>query len=385
MSHAQLETHGSIGWLDDDGRLVIRTSSQVPFLTRDALCALFELPQERVRVFTARVGGGFGGKQEMYTEDLVAFAVLRTGRPVAYEMSRTDEFQRTAVRHPMRVKVALGASADGTLTAMKVDVLSDAGAYGNHSRGVLFHGCAESISLYNAPAKRVDAEAVYTNNVPSGAFRGYGLGQVILGVESAMDELALHLGIDPFELRRINAVREGDPLLTTHEVTEPDMVWGSYGLDQCLDLAEAALARGNGVADADRRELAGRRGHGGRDDRDDGAVRAHLRDHRHPHPRGPVSRRRRHDRVRQRHHDRAHPDRRDRPGDRCRPHRPARLRHRRRAIRHRSVRLGGHHGRRQGAARGRARPPRPAAHRRRRHRRRGAARSSATASGWASG
>ncbi|SFR89207.1 CO or xanthine dehydrogenase, Mo-binding subunit [Microbacterium sp. cf046] len=247
VSHAQLETHGSIGWLDDDGRLVIRTSSQVPFLTRDALCTVLELPPERVRVFTARVGGGFGGKQEMYTEDLVALAVLRTGRPVAYEMSRTDEFQRTAVRHPMRVKVALGANPDGTLTAMKVDVLSDAGAYGNHSRGVLFHGCAESISLYNAPAKRIDAEAVYTNNIPSGAFRGYGLGQVILGVESAMDELALRLGIDPFELRRINAVRQGDPLLTTHDETEPDLVWGSYGLDQCLDLADAALTRGNGV------------------------------------------------------------------------------------------------------------------------------------------
>ncbi|MGA1829214.1 molybdopterin-dependent oxidoreductase [Microbacterium sp.] len=248
VSHAQLETHGSIGWLDDDGRLVIRTSSQVPFLTRDALCTLFELPQERVRVFTARVGGGFGGKQEMYTEDLVAFAVLRTGRPVAYEMSRTDEFQRTAVRHPMRVKVELGANADGTLTAIKVDVLSDAGAYGNHSRGVLFHSCAESISLYNAPAKRIDAEAVYTNNVPSGAFRGYGLGQVILGVESAMDELALRLRIDPFEMRRINAVREGDPLLTTtDEHHDRGLVWGSYGLDQCLDLAEAALARGNGI------------------------------------------------------------------------------------------------------------------------------------------
>jgi putative selenate reductase molybdopterin-binding subunit len=247
VSHAQLETHGSIGWLDDEDRLVIRTSSQVPFLTRDALCSLFELPRERVRVFTARVGGGFGGKQEMFTEDLVAFAVLRTGRPVAYEMSRTDEFQRTAVRHPMRVTVSLGAQADGTLTAMKVDVLSDAGAYGNHSRGVLFHGCAESISLYRAPAKRIDGEAVYTNNVPSGAFRGYGLGQVILGVESAMDELALQLGIDPFELRRINAVREGDPL-TTHEEAEHDIIWGSYGLDQCLDLAEAALARGNGVA-----------------------------------------------------------------------------------------------------------------------------------------
>jgi CO/xanthine dehydrogenase Mo-binding subunit len=129
---------------------------------------------------------------------------------------------------------------------MAVDVLSDAGAYGNHSRGVLFHGCAESVSVYRAPAKRIDAEAVYTNNVPSGAFRGYGLGQVILGIESAMDELALRLGIDPFDLRRINAVREGDPL-GTHEEAESDVVWGSYGLDQCLDLAQAALARGNGV------------------------------------------------------------------------------------------------------------------------------------------
>ncbi|MGC5172363.1 molybdopterin cofactor-binding domain-containing protein [Microbacterium sp. DT81.1] len=246
VSHAQLETHGSIGWLDEQGRLVVRTSTQVPFLTRDALCALFDLPQDRVRVFTARVGGGFGGKQEMFTEDLVALAVLRTGRPVAYEMSRTDEYWRTAVRHPMRVRLELGASAEGVLTAMKLDVLSDAGAYGNHSRGVLFHGCAESVSVYRAPVKRIDAEAVYTNNVPSGAFRGYGLGQVILGVESAMDELALRLGIDPFELRRINAVREGDPL-GTHEEAESDVIWGSYGLDQCLDLAQQALARGNGV------------------------------------------------------------------------------------------------------------------------------------------
>ncbi|SDG45841.1 molybdopterin-dependent oxidoreductase [Microbacterium pygmaeum] len=251
VSHAQLETHGAIGWLDEDGRLVIRTSSQVPFLARDALAALFDLDADRVRVFTARVGGGFGGKQEIFAEDLVALAVLRTGRPVSYELSRTEEFTRTAVRHPMRVAVSLGATAHGVLTAMKVDVLSDAGAYGNHSRGVLFHGCAESISLYRAPAKRVDAEAVYTNAIPSGAFRGYGLGQVILGVESAMDELALALGMDPFELRRINAVRDGDPLVGNYGDPEHDIVWGSYGLDQCLDLAEQALARGNGVAAPD--------------------------------------------------------------------------------------------------------------------------------------
>ena len=248
ISHGQLETHGTLGWIDDDGRLVLRTSSQVPFLVRDELCELLGLPTDQVRVFTQRVGGGFGGKQELLTEDLVAIAVLRTGQPVSYEMTRTEEFTRATVRHPFRTRVTLGADRDGTLTAMKIDVLSDTGAYGNHAIGVMFHGCAESISLYKSPVKRLDAEVVYTNNVPSGAFRGYGLGQVILGVESAMDELALALGIDPFELRRINAVEDGDPLLVVHPHPEEDLVYGSYGLDQCLDLAQVALRRGNGVA-----------------------------------------------------------------------------------------------------------------------------------------
>lgn len=245
QTHAQLETHGSIAWLDDDGRLVVRSSTQVPFLTRDALCHLLDLPREKVRVFTGRVGGGFGGKQELFTEDLVAIAALRLGKPVAYEMSRLDEFARTAHRHPMRVAVRLGANADGTLTAMHVDVLSNTGAYGNHSRGVLLHACAESISLYRCDNKKVDGEVVYTNTPPSGAFRGYGLGQVILGVESALDLLAERLDLDPYELRRINAVREGDPLYTAHAEPESDLVYGSYGLDQCLDLVEDAMRHGS--------------------------------------------------------------------------------------------------------------------------------------------
>ncbi len=240
VTHAQLETHGSIGWLDDDGRLVIRSSTQVPFLTRDELCRVFDLDRSRVRVYAARVGGGFGGKQEIFTEDLVTLAVLRTGRPVAYEFSRTDQFQRAALRHPMRVSVRLGADTDGLLTAMAVDVLSDAGAYGNHSRGVLFHAVSESTHIYHVPNRRIDAEAVYTNNVPSGAFRGYGLGQVMLGVESAMDMLSERLGIDPFELRRRNAARP------EHGDLGNGLVWGSHGLDECLDLARDALARGNG-------------------------------------------------------------------------------------------------------------------------------------------
>ncbi|MFQ6326498.1 molybdopterin-dependent oxidoreductase [Nocardia sp. CWNU-33] len=245
--HVHLETHGGIGWLDEQSRLVIRCSTQVPFLVRDELCEVFGLPRERVRVFATRVGGGFGAKQEMLAEDLIALAVLRTGRPVQYEFTRSDEFTAATSRHPMRVEVTAGADADGTLTALAVDVLSDAGAYGNHSVGVMFHGVGESVEVYRCVNKRVDAQAVYTNNIPSGAFRGYGLGQIIFGVESALDELARATGIDPFEFRRRNVVVPGDRLVGA-EVDDSDLMFGSYGLDQCIDLAERALLRGNGIA-----------------------------------------------------------------------------------------------------------------------------------------
>jgi len=247
VNHAALETHATRGWISSDGRLVLRTSSQVPFLVRDELCHIFGLDTERVRVFTARVGGGFGGKQELITEDLVTLAVLVTKRPVQYEFTRGDEFTVASPRHPMRIGVKLGATADGLLTAMAVDELMDTGAYGNHGVGVMFHSVHESVAIYRCANKRVDAESVYTNNVPSGAFRGYGLGQVIFAIESAMDELARTLGIDPFELRRRNVIVPGDAMVVTDPHEESDLVVGSYGLDQCIDLAEAALLRGNGV------------------------------------------------------------------------------------------------------------------------------------------
>lgn len=243
VQHAHLETHGCTGWRDNHGRLVIRTSSQVPFLVRDELCHVFGLDRADVHVFTKRVGGGFGGKQEMLTEDLVALAVLRLGRPVRYEFSRSDQFTIAPCRHPFRVDVTAAADADGLLTALAVDVLTDAGAYGNHSPGVMFHGCGESLAVYRCPNKRVDARAVYTNNLPSGAFRGYGLGQLIFGIESALDELAQQLGIDPFEFRRRNVVVPGDPFVDAH-VHDGDLTFGSYGLDQCLDLVQRALPGG---------------------------------------------------------------------------------------------------------------------------------------------
>lgn len=246
VQHVHLETHCGIGWLDDAGRLVVRSSTQVPFLVRDELCHVFRLGKDRVRVFAARVGGGFGAKQEMLVEDLIALAVLRTGHAVQYEFPRSEEFTAAICRHPMRVAVTAAADANGVLTALAVDVLADAGAYGNHSAGVLFHSVGESVAVYRCPNKRVDAQAVYTNNIPSGAFRGYGLGQVIFGVESAIDELARELGMDPFEFRRRNVVVPGDQF-TGAEIDEGDLAFGSYGLDQCLDTAQRALRRGNGV------------------------------------------------------------------------------------------------------------------------------------------
>ncbi|MGY3034554.1 putative selenate reductase molybdopterin-binding subunit [Bradyrhizobium sp. USDA 4354] len=241
VQHAALETHGGLAWLDEAGVLNVRTSTQVPFLTRRALSDIFSLPMNKVRVFCERVGGGFGGKQEMFVEDILALAALRTGRPVKLELTREEQFIATSTRHPMRVHIRAGADSDGKLTALQLDVLSNTGAYGNHAGPVMFHALAESISVYNCPNKRVDGSAVYTNTVPAGAFRGYGLPQALIAVEAAIDELAKQLGISPYEMRRRNIVKPGDPMLSPPPSEYHDVLYGSYGLDQCLDLVERAM------------------------------------------------------------------------------------------------------------------------------------------------
>jgi putative selenate reductase molybdopterin-binding subunit len=245
VQQVALETHATIGWLDE-GRLVLRSSTQTPFLVRDALCRIFSLRREQVRVHAARVGGGFGGTQEMVTEDVVALAVLRLGRPVQLEFTREEQFIATATRHPMQITVTAAATASGRLTALSLTTLANTGAYASHARGVLLHSSSEALSLYRCPNKRVDAWSVYTNVVPAGAFRGDGLSQSVFAVESALDELARRLGIDPLEFRRRNVVRPGDSFTPLR--TRPDDVSiSSYGLDQCLDLVDDALRSGRGA------------------------------------------------------------------------------------------------------------------------------------------
>ena len=244
MAQSALETHGSVTWVGEDGVLQVRTSTQTPFLTRTKLCYLFDLQASDVHVFTKRVGGGFGGKQEVFTEDLCVLATLDTGRPVQWEFTREEEFYGAAPRHPMRIHVRLGATSDGQLTAMQMDVTSNTGAYGNHG-GETLYASTGALTWYRCRNKRYDGRAVYTNNVPSGAMRGYGAVQPTFAVESAMDELARRIGMDPLEFRRRNMVVPGDDI-GIHEGPGDDVI-ADYALDQCIDLVEAALARGNGV------------------------------------------------------------------------------------------------------------------------------------------
>jgi putative selenate reductase molybdopterin-binding subunit len=245
QQHVHLETHTSISYLTEDGRLHLRTSTQTPFLTKAKLAYLLGLFPDKVHVYTERVGGGFGAKQEMLCEDLCAFATLDLRRPVKWEFTRSEQFISATTRHPYKMRVKLGAKRDGTLTAIYLRAVSNTGAYGNHGGEVLGHSLNESIALYRCPNKKADGYAVYTNTVPSGAFRGYGITQTSFGIECAMDELARKLGTDPVELRRKNMIRPGDTVLSIWNGPS-DIVIGSYGLEECLDWTEQALASRRG-------------------------------------------------------------------------------------------------------------------------------------------
>lgn len=246
VQHASLETHGCVAYFEpkEDGtgeRLTVRSSTQTPFLTRRAICALYDLPEDGVRVIAGRVGGGFGGKQEMLTEDIVVLAALKLRRPVKLEYTRAEQFHGATTRHPFKITVKAGATADGTLTALRMRVVSNTGAYGNHGPAVMFHSVGESFAVYRAPNKQVEAYSVYTNCVPAGAFRGYGLGQVTFALESVMDELARRLGMDPLVFREKNAIGPGDRMVSPIG-DEEDLFIASYGLRQCMDIVRTAIA-----------------------------------------------------------------------------------------------------------------------------------------------
>ena len=206
VQHVHLETHGSIAWRGEDGRIHIRTSSQAPFITQQKLCYLFGLFDRQVHVFTERVGGGFGGKQEMLTEDLCALATLKTSRPVKWEFTRAEQFIGATTRHPMTIHVKLGAKTDGTLTAIQMRVVSNTGAYGNHGGETLAASLGSPMRPIAAPTRRPTA----TPSIPTWCRRWLPrLWRLADDLRHRMRDGRPRdaLGIDPFTMRRMNMVR----------------------------------------------------------------------------------------------------------------------------------------------------------------------------------
>ncbi|MBD1833692.1 molybdopterin-dependent oxidoreductase [Cyanobacteria bacterium FACHB-472] len=242
VQHVHLEPHVSISWLDEDGILVVRSSTQVPFHCQNLLSKLFYLPKDKIRVYKAQVGGGFGNKQEILSEDLCALATLRTGKPVQWEFTREEEFTATNSRHAMKIRLKTGIKTDGTLVAQEMEAISNTGAYGNHAQTVVFLTGCFPLGLYNCPHQRFLGLGVYTNTMPAGAFRGYGATQGNFAVESQLDKIAQALNLDPIQLRLKNIISP-EHIIKLGRTGSKDHfhLIGSYGLQECFEKATSAL------------------------------------------------------------------------------------------------------------------------------------------------
>ncbi|OKH38984.1 carbon monoxide dehydrogenase [[Phormidium ambiguum] IAM M-71] len=232
VQHTHLEPHISTSWLEEDGTLVVRSSTQVPFHCQRILAQLFNLPQDKVRVYKTNIGGGFGNKQEILTEDLCVLATLKTNRPVQWVFTRNEEFTATNSRHAMKVHLKIGVKKDGSLTAVEMNAIANTGAYGNHGTQVVFLTGTMPLGLYRCPNQKFHGLSVYTNTMPAGAFRGYGATQGFFAIECLLDEIAEKLQLDPLEFRRKNLINTEDSLLLG--VEKHFKIVGSCGLDEAL-------------------------------------------------------------------------------------------------------------------------------------------------------
>ncbi len=252
VQQAHIEPHVVVSYWDEDDRLVIRTSTQVPFHARRVLAPVLGLPIKRIRVIKPRIGGGFGGKQEILIEDVAAHLTIATGRPVLVEYDREEEFIAARSRHPMRIHMKTGVKLDGTITANEMYALSDTGAYGCHALTVTGNTGHKAMALYvgdgeyrKKPNIRFYADVVYTNTPPAGAYRGYGVPQGYWPLERHIEMIARDLGLDPIEFRLKNAVRAGElhPFSTAwSEGREPrPEVIHTVGLEECVRQGKAVI------------------------------------------------------------------------------------------------------------------------------------------------
>ena len=237
--HCPIEPHVCLGYLDPRERLVLVSSTQVPFHARRITAQALGLPVKKVRIIKPRIGGGFGAKQEVLLEQMCGALVMASRRKILLLLTRAEEFV-SRVRHPIRTRLQGGFNADGTVNGMRMEVLSNTGAYGSHALTVMCNCGSKVLPLYRMKTVAFDAKAVYTNLPVGGAYRGYGATQAAFAMEIYMDEVAEKLGLDPIELRRRNHIMpgEGSPVFAALGEGKPgvEQKIGSCGLVECLEI-----------------------------------------------------------------------------------------------------------------------------------------------------
>jgi len=213
QAHYCAETHTCYTYMDGYDRLNVISSTQVPHHIRRIISKALGFDSSRIRVHKPKVGGGYGGKQQIHGEMLACITTLRTGKPASCNFSRKEVFESTFARHQMKITVKIGANKDGSINAMDMDVLSNTGAYGEHALTVFMLAGGKTLPLYavegRCKAVKFGGKVVYTNRTPGGAYRGYGAMQGNFALESAMDMLAEKVGVSPAKIREMNMIKEG--------------------------------------------------------------------------------------------------------------------------------------------------------------------------------
>lgn len=239
QQHGQMELHTCITYFDEDNRLVVITSTQVPFHVRRIIAPLIGLPEKKIRVIKPRIGGGFGGKQEVLLEDLCAHLTIKTGKPVRLELTRSQEFISSRSRHRLILRYKLGIK-DKKLIASEFKLIGDTGAYGTHGLTVNMVAGFKGLTLYNAPNSRFICDVVYTNTPPAGAYRGYGATQAQFAIEVLMEEIAQKLGMDVIEFKRSNWIQIREPMHMARKLGEGregyDQAMATSALDECVEI-----------------------------------------------------------------------------------------------------------------------------------------------------
>ena len=256
IEHAYLEPEAGLAYVDHDGVVTIVSPDQNITHHRHMLARIIAKPISKVRFIMSPVGGGFGGKEDMIYQGMLALLAMKTQRPVRLVFTREESIISTAKRHPSRTVLRMGLMRDGRIRALQMLMICDGGAYGLSTEGVMRKAAILAAGPYVIPNVRVDTFGIYTNNTPSGAFRSFGALQTAFATESHLDICAERLGLDPFHIRRINAMRDG-------AVTHTKAKLGSVSLSRALDALEKAsgwdagapTSRGETRADLDRPDI----------------------------------------------------------------------------------------------------------------------------------